>query len=73
MRREDKTMITLDLMSNGHYPPLDSRTPEELFELAVKIATSLDNVRVVVPVGDRPEERVVLTSKLMRRQGAALF
>ncbi len=66
-------MITLDLMSNGHYPPLDSRTPEELFELAVKIATSLDNVRVVVPVGDRPEERVVLTSKLMRRQGAALF
>jgi len=73
MAREDKTMVTLDLMSNGHYPPLDSRTPEELFELAVKIASALDNVRVVAPVGDCPEDRVVLTSKLMRKKGAALF
>jgi hypothetical protein len=73
MAREDKTMLTLDLMSNGHYPPLDSRTPEELFELAVKIASALDNVRVVAPVGDRPEDRVVLTSKLMHKKGAALF
>ena len=66
-------MLTLDLMSTGHYPPLDTRTPEELFDLAVKIASALDNVRVVAPVSDDPADKVVLSSKLMRKKGVALF
>ncbi|MBX9633919.1 MAG: hypothetical protein K2X44_02965 [Magnetospirillum sp.] len=66
-------MITVDLMSSGHYPPLDSRSPEELFELAVKIAQSLDNVCVKTPAGDEPQQCVVLSSKLLRKKGVAMF
>ncbi|MBC7907399.1 MAG: hypothetical protein H7Y60_11735 [Rhodospirillaceae bacterium] len=66
-------MITVDLMSDGHYPPLDSRSPQELFELAVRIAQSLDNVCVRVPVSDQMHETVILSSKLMRKRGAMMF
>lgn len=66
-------MITVDLMSSGHYPPLDSRSPEQLFELAVMIAQSLDNVCVRAPVSDHPDETVMLSSRLMRKKGVALF
>jgi hypothetical protein len=66
-------MIMVDLMADGHYPPLDSRTPTELFELAVRIAQSLDNVTVRAPVGDSPDASVTLTSRLMHKQGVALF
>ncbi|MBC7952052.1 MAG: hypothetical protein H7Z12_09590 [Rhodospirillaceae bacterium] len=66
-------MITVDLMSDGHYPPLDSRSPQELFELAVRIAQSLDNVCVRVPVSDEPRDTVILSSKLLRKQGVMLF
>lgn len=73
MAREAKPMIMVDLAAEGHYPPLDHRTPAELFELAVEIAQALDNVSVRVPVGETPEESVVLTSRLMRKEGAVLF
>lgn len=66
-------MIMVDLMATGHYPPLDSRTPAQLFELAVEIAQSLDNVAVRAPVSDDPEESVVLTSRLLHKKGVALF
>lgn len=66
-------MIMVDLMAKGHYPPLDDRTPGELFDLAVAIAQALDNVAVRAPVGDDPEETVVLTSRLLQRKGVALF
>lgn len=66
-------MILVDLMADGHYPPLDCRTPSELFELAVEIARTLENVNVRVPVGDRPEESVVLSSRLLHKKGVALF
>jgi hypothetical protein len=66
-------MITVDLMSTGHYPPLDSRSPEELFELAVRIAQSLDNICVRAPVSDQPQECVVLSSKLLRKKGVEVF
>jgi hypothetical protein len=66
-------MITVDLMAAGHYPPLDTRTPAELFELAVQIAQSLENVTVRAPVGESPDASVTLTSRLMRKQGVALF
>lgn len=73
MDAEDKPMIMVDLMADGHYPPLDSRSPSELFELAVEIAQSLENVTVRTPVGEKPEETVVLSSRLMRMKGVALF
>lgn len=73
MAREGKPMIMVDLMANGHYPPLDSRTPAQLFELAVEIAQSLENVAVRAPVSDDPEETVVLTSRLLNKKGVALF
>lgn len=73
MAREGKPMITVDLMSDGHYPPLDTRSPQELFDLAVKIAQSLDNVCVRVPVSDEPKDTVVISSKLMRKHGVMLF
>ncbi|MCR6629616.1 MAG: hypothetical protein NVV74_05910 [Magnetospirillum sp.] len=66
-------MILVDLMAENHYPPLDGRTPAELFDLAVEIARALDNVAVRAPVGESPEETVVLTSRLMRKKGVALF
>lgn len=66
-------MITVDLVANGHYPPLDGRTPSELFELAMEIAQTLENVRVRTPVGDHPSECVVLCSKMLRKKGVALF
>lgn len=66
-------MIMVDLMATGHYPPLDTRTPAQLFELAVEIAQSLDNVAVRAPVSDDPEETVVLTSRLLNKKGVALF
>lgn len=66
-------MIMVDLMADGHYPPLDSRTPSELFDLAVEIAQTLDNVAVRAPVGERPDETVTLTSRLLRKKGVALF
>ena len=66
-------MIMVDLMADGHYPPLDSRTPAQLFDLAVEIARSLDNVAVRAPVGDAPDEPVVLTSRLLHKKGVALF
>lgn len=73
MAMGDTTMITVDLMAREHYPPLDTRTPEQLFDLAVLIVRTLDNVAVRAPVGEGPEESVVLTSKLMRKKGVALF
>lgn len=73
MAREAKPMIMVDLAAEGHYPPLDSRSPTELFDLAVEIAQALDNVSVRVPVGETPEESVVLTSRLMHKKGVALF
>lgn len=73
MAREDKPMIMVDLMADGHYPPLDSRSPSELFELAVEIAQALDNVAVRAPVGEMPDETVMLTSRLLRKKGVALF
>lgn len=66
-------MIMVDLMADGHYPPLDGRTPTELFELAVEIAQALDNVNVRAPVGDQPDETVVLSSRLLQKKGVALF
>ncbi|HTH15113.1 MAG TPA: hypothetical protein VL974_00560 [Magnetospirillum sp.] len=66
-------MIMVDLMAAGHYPPLDTRSPAELFELAVEIAQTLDNVAVCAPTGDGPDERVTLTSRLMQRKGVKLF
>lgn len=66
-------MIMVDLMADGHYPPLDSRSPSELFELAVEIAQALDNVAVRAPVGEMPDETVMLTSRLLRKKGVALF
>lgn len=66
-------MIMVDLMADGHYPPLDGRTPEQLFELAVEIAQALDNVTVRTPVGDHPDETVVLSSRLLQKKGVALF
>lgn len=65
-------MITVDLVGRG-YPPLNGRSPTELFELAVQIALSLDDVRVHVPVGDRPDETVVLDSRVLRKDGVKLF
>lgn len=73
MAREGKPMIMVDLMAEGHYPPLDSRSPAELFELAVEIAQALDNVTVRAPVGDQPDETVVLSSRLLQKKGVALF
>lgn len=66
-------MIMVDLMAEGHYPPLNDRTPAELFELAVEIAQALDNVTVRVPVGEKPEETVILSSRLLQKKGVALF
>ncbi|HLO78824.1 MAG TPA: hypothetical protein VK196_20390 [Magnetospirillum sp.] len=66
-------MIQVDLMADGHYPPLDGRSPAELFELAVEIASALDNVAVRAPVGDGPNETVVLCSRLFKKKGVALF
>lgn len=66
-------MIMVDLMADGHYPPLDSRTPSELFELAVEIAQTLDNVTVRAPMGERPDETVILSSRLLHKKGVALF
>lgn len=73
MAREAKTMIMVDLVAEGHYPPLDTRTPVELFELAVEIAQALHNVTVRAPVGDSPDETVVLSSRLLHKKGVALF
>ncbi len=73
MVREAKPMIMVDLMADGHYPPLDTRTPAELFELAVEIAQALDNVAVRAPVGEGPDETVVLSSRLLQKKGVALF
>ena len=73
MAREAKPMIMVDLMADGHYPPLDTRTPAELFELAVEIAQALDNVTVRAPVGEGPDETVVLSSRLLQKKGVALF
>lgn len=66
-------MITVDLMAAGHYPPLDGRSPAELFELAMEIALALDDVQVRTPVGDHPSETVVLDSRLLRKDGVKLF
>lgn len=66
-------MIMVDLMADGHYPPLDSRTPAELFDLAVEIAQTLDNVAVRAPVSDEPDASVVLSSRLLHKKGVALF
>lgn len=66
-------MITVDLMASGHYPPLDTRSPQELFDLAVEIAQAFDNVRVRTPVSDQPNETVELSSRLLQKKGVALF
>ncbi len=66
-------MITVDLRADGRYPPLGDKTPNELFELGVEIVTAFENVRVRTPVGDRPEETVVLDSKVLRRRGVQVF
>lgn len=73
MAPEDKPMIMVDLMADGHYPPLDTRSPSELFDLAVEIAQTLDNIAVRAPVGDGPDESVVLSSRLLHKKGVALF
>lgn len=73
MAREAKPMIMVDLMADGHYPPLDGRSPAELFDLAVEIAQALDNVAVRAPTGDDPEFSVVLCSRLLHKKGVALF
>jgi hypothetical protein len=73
MATAQKPTVSVDLMAEGRYPPLASCTPVQLFELAVTIAQSLDNVTIRVPVGNLPGEAVVLTSRLMHKKGAALF
>lgn len=66
-------MVTLDLMAKDHYPPLDGRSPEELFDLAMAIALALDDVQVRTPTGGRSGEAVVLDSRMLRQDGAKLF
>jgi|AGTN01.2.fsa_nt_gi hypothetical protein len=66
-------MITVDLVAKDHYPPLDAKSAAELFELAVQIAQSLDDVRVRAPVGELPEETVMLDSRFLRQAGVRLF
>lgn len=70
---EGKKMIMVDLLATGHYPPLDTRTPAELFDLAVEIAQSLDNVAVRAPTGDGPDDHVTLSSRMLHKRGVRLF
>lgn len=66
-------MVEVDLNSVGHYPPLDSKSPEELFDLGIRMACCLKTIRVRAPVGDKPDETVVLDGHLLCKKGVAVY
>lgn len=66
-------MVEVDLKSALHYPPLADRSPEQLFELGCQMARTLKRIRVRAPVGDQPDEAVVLDGKLLSKKGVAIY
>lgn len=67
MRRE------IDLTSGTRYPPLDAMTSGELFELAVSLAVNLPDADIRAPVGEKADEAVVLTGKLLSKRGCRVY
>lgn len=66
-------MVNVDLSGQDRYPPLDGKTPEELFDLGVLMARTLRSVRVRAPVGERPGETVVLDGHLLSKTGVEVY
>lgn len=66
-------MVDVDLRSTRHYPPLDDKTPEQLFDLGIQMARTLKRIRVRAPVGEKPEETVVLDGHLLSRKGVEVY
>lgn len=66
-------MVEVDLRSARHYPPLDDKTPAQLFELGIQMARALKRVRVRAPVGETADETVVLDGQLLSKKGVAVY
>lgn len=66
-------IINVDLGSARRYPPLNDKTPEQLFDLGVQMARTLRNVRVRAPVSEQPDETVTLDGHLLSKKGVAVY
>ena len=68
-------MVEVNLKAPNAYPPLKSKSPEELFDFAVEMSRSLGSVKVTTPTSDNPDEQdsVVLDSRLMQKKGVQVF
>lgn len=66
-------MRHVDLTGPNRYRPLDTLSPEQVFDLGVQLARKLPNLRVLTPVGDEPGETVTLDGKLLSKKGVAVF
>lgn len=66
-------MVEVDLKSVGHYPPLDGKSASELFDLGVCMARTWKQIRVRAPVGDQPDETVILDGHLLCKKGVAVY
>lgn len=66
-------MGTIQLHSEGIYPPLEKLSLQERFDFACRMAQALPDVKVCTVVGDTPEETVTLDGRVLRRKGAEVF
>jgi hypothetical protein len=68
-------MVRVNLSLPHRYPPLDEKSPEDLFDFAVELTQCLDNVQVTVPTADQAGEldSAVLDSRIMQKKGVKVF
>jgi hypothetical protein len=66
-------VINVDLRSARRYPPLNDKTPEQLFDLGVQMARTMRRIRVRAPVSEQPDETVVLDGHLLSRKGVEVY
>lgn len=66
-------MVRVDLKGPNAYPPLEDKSPQELFDFAVHISQTLDHIQVSTPADEKNEASVVLDSRLMRKKGVQVF
>lgn len=64
--------MIIDLRLDSPYPPLQDKTPEELFDFGLRLAQALRNVQVRAPLGDGLT-CVVLDGKLLCKKGVEVF
>lgn len=66
-------MGTIRLTDATLYPPLQKLSLQERFDFACLIAQALPDVKVCTPVGEEPEETVILDGRILHRKGAKVF